>query len=134
VYILRNNYNYCAGTEEGPQEGKLDYSLAQGVGKKMQLKGLAEQQIRDHKFCFKAPEMVMENMNKALISDGVDDESITALAKGFKGMAFLGPGRVLVGELNEDTVTTKLIVSQRLAEIEEKSKIKTHHATQNWET
>ena len=34
MYILRNNYNSCVDTEEGPQEGKSDYRPAQGVGEK----------------------------------------------------------------------------------------------------
>ena len=78
--------------------------------------------------------MVVENMNEALVSDGVDNDSMTTLAKEFKGMAFLGPGRVLVGELNEDMVTTKLIVGQRLKEIEKKLKTKEHHSMQIWGT
>jgi hypothetical protein len=93
----------------------------------MQLKGLDKQQVKDHKVCCNAPEMVLANMNKAPLSDGVNDDSMTALAEEFKGMAFLGPGPVLVGELNEDTVTTKLIVGQELKEIEEKKNTKEHH-------
>ena len=96
MYILRNKYNACIGTEEGPQERKSEHRLVQGVGKKMQLKGLADRQINGHKVCFKAPEIVMENMNEALVSDGVDSESMTALAKEFEGMVFLGLGQVLV--------------------------------------
>ena len=76
----------------------------------------------------------MENMNEALESDGVDNDSMTALAKEFKEMAFLGPGRVLVGELNEDTVTTEPIVDQRLKEITKKQNTQAHHPMQIWET
>ena len=109
---MRNNYNSCVGTEEGPQEGKSDYRLAREVGEKIMLKKLADRQIKDHKTCFNAPEMIMANMKGALLSDSVNDKTMTALAGEFEGMALLGPGRVLVGELNEDTVTTKLIVDQ----------------------
>ena len=101
---------------------------------KRMLKGLADRKINDHKVCFKAPEMVPGTMNEALVLDGVDDQLMTALAEEFKGMAFLGQGSVLVGELNEDTVTTKLIVAQQLAELEEKSAIKKLHARAIWET
>ena len=134
MYISRNNYNSCIGTEEGPQKGKSGYWLAQGVGKNMQLKGLAKRQIKDYNICVKALEMIMDNMNEALISDSVNDKSMMALAEEFKGIAFLRPGWVLIGELNEDMVTTKLIVTQRLAEIEEKSEIKKLHARAIWET
>ena len=41
---------------------------------------------------------------------------------------------VLVGELNEDTVTTPLIVEQQRKELEIKLKTKEHHVTQIWET
>ena len=52
----------------------------------MQLKGLAERQIKDHNVCFEAQdfndqEMVMVNMNMALVSDGVNDQSMTTFAK-----------------------------------------------------
>jgi hypothetical protein len=74
------------------------------------LRKLTDRQIQDYKTCFNNPEMVMENMNEELVSDGVNDKSMMALAKEFKGMAFLRPRWVLIGELNEDTATTKLIV------------------------
>jgi hypothetical protein len=70
------------------------------------LKKLAGRQIKDHKVCCESVEMVMINMNKALKSDGVNNNSMTALAEEFKGMAFLGLGWVPIGELNEDMVTT----------------------------
>jgi hypothetical protein len=98
------------------------------------LRKLTGQQIQDHKTCHESVEMVMININEALESDGVDNDSMTALAKEFEAMVFLGPGRVLVGELNEDTVTTTLIVDQRLMEIEETLKNKEHYSTRIWET
>ena len=78
--------------------------------------------------------MVLTNFNKAFESDGVNNNSMSALAEEFDAMAFLGPGQVLVGELNEDTVTTQLIVDQRLKEIEKKLKTKEQHSTQIWVT
>ena len=78
--------------------------------------------------------MVLNNFREAYESDGVDDDSMSALAQEFDALAFLGQGRALVGELNEDTVTTPLIVEQRRKEIEMKLKTKEHHATQIWET
>ena len=99
-------------TKEGPQEEKSDHRLARGVGQKRLLMGLADRQINYYKVCFKVPQMVLENMNKALVSDGVDDQSTTALVDEFKGMAFLGQGQVFIGGMNEDMVTTKLIVAQ----------------------
>ena len=57
-----------------------------------------------------------------------------ALTKEFKEMVFLGPGQVLIGGVNEDMLTTKLIADQRLAEIEEKLENNMHHAMQIWET
>ena len=74
------------------------------------LRKLTGQQIQDHKTCCESAEMVMININEALESDGVDNDPMLALAEEFDAMAFLGPGRVLVGELDEDAVTTKLIV------------------------
>ena len=80
--------------------------------KKVMLRKLTGRQIKDHKVCHESAEMVMININEALESDGVDNDSMMALTKEFDAMTFLGPGWVLVGELNEDTVTTKLIVDQ----------------------
>ena len=98
------------------------------------LKKLTGRQIKDHKTCRESAEMVMININEALESDGVDNGSMMALAEEFDAMAFLGPGQVLVGELNEDTVTTKLVGDQRLKEIEKTLKTKEHHSTRIWET
>ena len=80
--------------------------------KKVMLTKLTRWKIQDHKTCHESVEMVKININKALKSDGVDNNSTTALTKEFDAMAFLRPGQVLVGELNEDKVTTKLIVDQ----------------------
>ena len=77
--------------------------------------------------------MVLNNFHEAYESDGVDDDSMSALAQEFDALAFLGQGRALVGELNEDTVTTELIVDQRRKQIEMRLKNQEHHATQIWE-
>ena len=79
---------------------------------KVLLRKLTDQQIKDHNTCAKFPEMVLKNFYKAFESDGVDNDSMSALAKEFDALVFLGQGRVLVGELNEDMVTTPLIVEQ----------------------
>ena len=76
----------------------------------------------------------MDNMRDSLLSDGVDDALMAALADGFEGMPFLGPGRVLIGELNEDAGTTKLIVGLRQAETDKRKKATEHHAMQTWNT
>ena len=73
---------------------------------------LTDRQIQDHSTCAKSPQMVLNNFCEAYESDGVDDDSMSALAQEFDALAFLGQGRALVGELNEDTVTTELIVEQ----------------------
>ena len=77
--------------------------------------------------------MVLNNFREAYESDGVDDDSMSALAQEFDALAFLGQGRALVGELNEDTVTTELIVEQRQKQIEMRLKNKEHHGRQLWE-
>ena len=98
------------------------------------LRKLTNRQIKDHNTCAKSPEMVLKNFYEAFESDGVDDDLMSALAEGFDALAFLGQGWVLVGELNEDAVTTPLIVDQRRKEIEIKLKTKEQHATRIWET
>ena len=77
--------------------------------------------------------MVLNNFLEAYESDGVDNDSMSALAQEFDALTFLGQGRALVGELNEDTVTTELIVEQRRKQIEMRLKNKEHHATQLWD-
>ena len=101
---------------------------------KVLLRKLTDRQIQDHNTCAKSPEMVLKNFYEAYESDGVDDDSMSALAQEFNSLAFLGQERALVGELNEDTVTTPLIVEQRRKQIEMKLKTHEHHATQIWET
>jgi hypothetical protein len=103
------------------------------VDKVLQRK-LTDRQIKDYNTCAKSPQMVLNNFREAYESDGVDDDSMSALAQEFDALAFLGQGRALVGELNEDTVTTPLIVEQQRKEIEMELKTKEHHATQIWET
>ena len=76
------------------------------------LRKLTDQQIKDHNTCSESPEMVLKNVYEAFESDGVNNDSMLAFAKEFDALAFLGSGRVFVGEFNEDTVTTKLIVDQ----------------------
>ena len=73
---------------------------------------LTDWQIKDYNTCVKSPQMVLNNFREAYESDGVDDDSMSALAQEFDALAFLGQGQALVGELNEDTVTTELIVEQ----------------------
>jgi hypothetical protein len=58
---------------------------------------------------------------------------MSAPAQEFNALAFLGQGRAPVGELNEDTVTTQLIVDQRQKQIEMRLKNQEHHAMQIWE-
>ena len=101
---------------------------------KLQLRKLTDRQIQDHNTCAKSPEMVLKKFYEAFESDGVDDDSMSALAEEFDALAFLGQGRALVGELNENTVTTELIVDQRRKQIEMRLKNQEHHATQIWET
>ena len=95
---------------------------------------LTDRQIQDHNTCAKSPQMALNNFIEAYESDGVDDDSMSELAQEFDALAFLGQGRALVGELNEDTVTTELIVDQRRKQIEMRLKNQEHHATQIWET
>ena len=102
------------------------------MDKVMQRK-LTDRQIKDYNTCAKSPQMVLNNFHEAYESDGVDDDSMSALAQEFDALAFLGQGRKLVGELNEDTVTTELIVKQRRKQIEMRLKNKEHHATQLWD-
>ena len=99
---------------------------------KLQLRKLTDRQIQDHNTCAKSPQMVLNNFFEAYESDGVDDDSMSALAQEFDALAFLGQGRALVGELNEDTVTTELIVEQRQKQIEMRLKNKEHHAMLLW--
>ena len=101
---------------------------------KLQLRKLTDRQIQDHNTCAKSPQMVLNKFFEAYKSDGVDNDSMSALAEEFDALAFLGQGQVLVGELNEDTVTTRLIVEQRRKQIEMRLKTQEHHATQIWET
>ena len=103
------------------------------MDKVMQRK-LTDRQIKNYNTMAKSPQMVLNNFHKAFESDGVDNNSMSALAEEFDALAFLGQGRVLVGELNEDTVTTPLIVEQRRKQIEMKLKTQEHHAMQIWET
>jgi hypothetical protein len=76
------------------------------------LRKLTDRQNKDHNTCRESLEMVLKNFYKAFESNGFGSDSMSALAEEFGAMAFLGLGRVLVGDLNEDMVTTKLIVDQ----------------------
>ena len=134
MFILMVNYNSCVGTEEGPQEGKSYYRLARGDDEETIAEGTGRSKNLNSQFCLKHSQMVQNNMNEALVSDGVDDESMTALGDEFREIDFVGQGRRLVGELDEDTMTTKLIVAQRMAELEERSKIDKLHAKRIWGT
>ena len=101
---------------------------------KVLLRKLTDRQIQDHNTCMKSPQMVLNNFREAFESDGVDDDSMSALAQEFDALAFLGQGWALVGEVNEDTVTTELIVEQRRKQIEMRLKNQEHDAMQIWET